>query len=104
MNGHSSITQHNPNRVPAVCRHASEPFPDSDADAEAASLQGHSESRAVPWHHLGEPSRALGTASIRGPPNADDYWEAIVDSDNDRLDPASQVIPDYESQRQDLSW
>lgn len=54
--------------------------------------------------HLGEPSRALHMAPIRGPPRADDYWGAIVDSDNDTPDPASQVMPDYESQRQDLSW
>ena len=54
--------------------------------------------------HLGEPSRALGMAPIRGPPSTDDYWEAMVDCDNEGTDPARQVMPDYESQRQDLSW
>ena len=54
--------------------------------------------------HLGEPSRALRMAPIRGPPWADDCWDAIVDSDNKPPHPASQVMPDYESQRQDLSW
>ena len=57
--------------------------------------------------HLGEPSRALRRAPIRGPPRADDYWgdwNAIVDCDNDSPDPARQVMPDYESQRQDMSW
>jgi hypothetical protein len=54
--------------------------------------------------HLGEPSRALRRAPIRGPPRADDYWGTIVDCDNDSPDPARHVMPDYESQRQDLSW
>ena len=54
--------------------------------------------------HLGEPSRALGMASIRGSPRADDYWGAFVDRDNEPHDPARQAMPDYESQRQDLSW
>ena len=54
--------------------------------------------------HLGEPSRALRMAPIRGPPWADDGWDAIVDSDNEPPHPATQVMPDYESQRQDLSW
>ena len=54
--------------------------------------------------HLGEPSRALRRAPIRGPPDTDDDWNAIVDCDNDSPDPARQVMPDYESQRQDLSW
>ena len=54
--------------------------------------------------HLGEPSRALGMAPIRGPPSTDDYCGAMVDCDNEGTDPARQVMPDYESQRQDLSW
>ena len=53
--------------------------------------------------HLGEPSRALRRAPIRGPPRASD-WGAIVDCDNDSPDPARHVMPDYESQRQDVSW
>ena len=51
-----------------------------------------------------QPSRALRRASIRGSPRTDDDWNAIVDCDNDSPDPARQVMPDYESQRQDLSW
>ena len=56
--------------------------------------------------HLGEPSRALRMAPIRGPPRADDYWGdwGAVDCDNDSPDPARQVMPDDESQRQDMSW
>jgi hypothetical protein len=54
--------------------------------------------------HLGEPSRALRRAPIRGPPSADDYWGAIVDCANDSPDSARHVMPDYESQRQDVSW
>ena len=56
--------------------------------------------------HLGEPSRALPMAPIRGPPRADDCWDWIADSDNEATtpNPASQVMPDYESQRQDLTW
>jgi hypothetical protein len=57
--------------------------------------------------HLGEPSRALRRAPIRGPPSADDYWGdwgAIVACDNDSPDSARHVMPDYESQRQDVSW
>ena len=56
--------------------------------------------------HLGEPSRARWAAPIRGPPWADPRGDAIDVGDSDATypNPATQVMPDDENQRQDLSW
>ena len=56
--------------------------------------------------HLGEPTRAPRRAPIRGPPWADERWDAMDVSHGATTypNPAADVMPEDESQRHDLSW
>ncbi len=56
--------------------------------------------------HLGESSRAPGMAPIRGPPGGGEAWDGhdVNAYRSLALDPPADVVPDYEDQRQDVSW
>jgi len=55
--------------------------------------------------HLGEPSEPARAGPIRDPPEMAQAWaEAGAEFDALAIELISDVMPDYENQRQDLGW
>jgi hypothetical protein len=56
--------------------------------------------------HIGEPGRAPRMAPIRGPPGNVEMQQqdGVASRRSVNLDPPVDVMPDYESQNQDVVW